>query len=390
MKTIIVFIQQPIICIFRYTYVKGMILSYLIHRCCFKSVNFSLILYLCEDTMKLFQRLLVAPAALGLMAPVAANADSAFVSTTTLSGSTVFTVGSVSDGGPGDTEEQPYMQYAFGLDLSSSFTGEDMLYVGMETGSASGPLEGLDSAVGGTGALTVHSVFYSFPVGDNLEVTTGPLLDQDDVVAATTSAYSDAFMLGSMPYSLAGGETGPGIGVAYSNDNGLVASISYVSVGGGDAFTGINADDADDVTTFTLGYNGDGFGGGLVIASNDGESGALVDEGYETFGGGIYYSPESIPATISVAYDTTNPDVGTDETDFFIGFDYEVGPGTLSAAYNTRDVDGSETLDSKGFEVSYTYALNDGVSITPGFFSVEDTSTGDDDNGVVVETVFSF
>ena len=35
--------------------------------------------------MKLFQRLLVAPAALGLMAPVAANADTAFTSTTSLS-----------------------------------------------------------------------------------------------------------------------------------------------------------------------------------------------------------------------------------------------------------------------------------------------------------------
>jgi len=34
--------------------------------------------------MKLFQRLLVAPAALGLMAPVAANADTAFSPTTTL------------------------------------------------------------------------------------------------------------------------------------------------------------------------------------------------------------------------------------------------------------------------------------------------------------------
>ena len=45
--------------------------------------------------MKLFQRLLVAPAALGLMAPVAANADSAFTSTTTLGGNAFFTVGSV-------------------------------------------------------------------------------------------------------------------------------------------------------------------------------------------------------------------------------------------------------------------------------------------------------
>ena len=334
--------------------------------------------------MKLFQRLLVAPAALGLMAPVAVNADTAFSSTTSLSGGAYFTVGSVSDGGTTDTEEELYMQYAYGLDVTSSFTGEDLFYAGIETGNASGPLASMDSAVEGSGALNVHSLFYSFPVGD-LEVTAGPLVDQDDVVAATTSAYSDAFRLGAMPYSLAGNETGPGVAVEYSNDNGVVASASFVSLGGATATTGINSDDADDVSTFTLGYNGDGFGGGLVIASNDGEAG----EGYDTFGGGIYYSPESIDATFSVAYDTNDPETGADATDLFIGVDYEVGPGTLSAAYNTTDVDGSDSEDTTGFEVSYTYALNDNVSITPGFFTVED-NTGDDDSGVVVETAFSF
>ena len=126
------------------------------------------------------------------------------------------------------------MQYAYGLDINSSFTGEDLLSAGIVTGNASGPLASMDSATGGTGAITLHSLFYAFPVGD-LEVTAGPLLDQDDVVAATTSAYSDAFRLGSMPYSLAGGETGPGVGVAYSGDNGFVGSVSFVSVGGSDS-----------------------------------------------------------------------------------------------------------------------------------------------------------
>ena len=56
--------------------------------------------------MKLFQSLLVAPTALGLMAPAAANADTTFVSTTNISGSALFTVGSVSDGGESDTEEE--------------------------------------------------------------------------------------------------------------------------------------------------------------------------------------------------------------------------------------------------------------------------------------------
>ena len=103
------------------------------------------------------------------------------------------------------------------------------------------------------------------------------------------------------------------------------------------------------------------------------------------------YSPESIPATISVAYDTKDPEgTANDETDFFIGVDYEVGPGTLHAAWNTTEVDGgSDNLDISGFEVSYSYAINDGVTITPGFFTVDD-GEGEEDTGMVVETSFSF
>jgi len=339
--------------------------------------------------MKLFKSLLVAPAALGLMAPVAANADSAFASTTTLSGKAVFTVGSVADGGDADDQEELYMQYAYELDVNTSFTGEDLLTAGILTGNKSGPLEKMDSAEGGSGTLSVGSLYYSFPVGD-LAVTAGPLVDQDDVVAATISAYSDDFRLGASPYSLKGDLTGAGIAVAYSGDNGFVASASFVSVDGDESDKGIGGDNADDVSTITVGYNGDGFGGGLVFATHDGDNSAVngVAE-YDTFGGGIYYSPESIPATISVAYDTTDPDTGADATDLFFGIDYEVGPGTLSAAYNSTDVDGSDAADSTGFEVSYTYSINDNVTITPGFFTVEDTD-GEDDNGVVVETVFSF
>ena len=338
--------------------------------------------------MKLFQRLLVAPAALGLMAPVAANADTAFSSTTTLSGGAYFAVGKISDGGANDDEDEAAFQYAYGLDITSSFTGEDSLYMGMEAGNAEGPLANMDSATEGGQALTVHSLFYAFPIGD-VSVTAGPLVDQDDVVAATTSAYSDAFRLGAMPYSLAGGETGPGIGLAYNFDNGLVASASFVSESGNDATVGINTDDGDDVATFTLGYNGEGFGGGLVVAKNDGDD-ATTNDGYDTVGGGIYFSPESIPTTISVAYDTTDPETGEDASDLFFGIDYEMGPGTLHAAYNKTDVEGGTADDQTGFEIAYSYAINDNVTVKPGYFTVEDTGTGEDDNGFVLETAFSF
>jgi len=335
--------------------------------------------------MKLFQRLLVAPAALGLMAPVAVNADTAFTSSTTLSGTAFFTVGSV-DAGTGDANEEMYMQYAYGLDVNSSFTGDDLLTAGIVTGDASGPLAFMDSAEAGDGTLTVGSLYYSFPVGD-LSITGGPLLDQDDVVAATTSAYSDAFRLGAMPYSLAGAETGPGIGATYATDSGIVVSASFVADNGELASAGINTDTGNDVTTLTVGYNGDGFGAGVVVASNDGDVGTA---GYDTFGAGIYYSPDSFDATFSVAYDTKDPETGNDEADLFVGVDYEVGPGTLSAAWNTTEVDGgSDNLDVSGFEVSYSYAVNDGVTVTPGVFTVDD-GAGEEDTGVVLETAFSF
>ena len=337
--------------------------------------------------MKLFQRLLVAPAALGLMAPVVANADTAFTSTTTLSGNAFFTTGSISNG-TGDTNEELYVQYAYGLDINSSFTGEDNFYAGIETGNASGPLADMDSAVTGTSnQLVVHSLFYNFPIGD-LSITGGPLVDQDDVIAATTSAYSGSFRLGAMPYSEAGDETGAGIAVAYASDNGIVASASLVSPDSADSSKGINTDTGNDVTTLTLGYDGDGFGGGLVVASNDGDVGTV---GYDTFGVGAYYSPESVPATISIAYDTKDPETGSDEQDLFIGVDYEAGPGMLSFAWNSSESDDAgDTTDSTGFEVSYSYAVNDSVTITPGFFTVGETTSDEEDSGFVVETAFSF
>jgi len=323
------------------------------------------------------------------MAPVAANADTAFSSTTTLSGKAVFTLGSVSDGGAGDNQEELHMIYAYGLDLNTSFTGEDLLTTGIIQGNAAdSPLNQMDSAEN-TGSLTVTSLFYSFPVGD-LAVTAGPLLDSDDVVAATPSAYSDSFRLGSMPYGLSGDQTGPGIAVSYANDGGIVASASFVSSDGEWSQIGIGGDEGDDTTTLTLGYNGEGFGGGLVMASNDGEGWTPEDDG-NSFGGGIYYSPESFPATISVAYDTADLDNANDRQDLFIGLDYEAGPGTLHVAYNKTTVEDGAGADddATGFEIAYSYSLNDNITITPGYFQIED-NVGDDDTGIVVETVFKF
>jgi len=311
-----------------------------------------------------------------------------FSSTTTMSGAAVFNVGSASDGGTDDTLDSFYMTYAYGIDLNTSFRGTDTLYVGVESGNASSgdPFANMDSAVTNGAGLQVTSMFYSFPIG-NVEITAGPLLDQDDVIAATPSVYSDAFRHGSLPFSAAGDETGSGVALAYANDAGFVTSVSYIAVDGFDAAKGLASNDGSDVTTFSAGYNGDGFGAGLVIAYNDGDN----SDGYDTFGGGVYWTPESMPATFSVTYDSKNPETGDDSTDLFLGIEYETGPGTLGIAYHSTDVDGSTTLDEIGYEVVYSYPVNDNITVVPGLFFAEETTAGkQDDTGVFVETTFSF
>jgi|KNS5DCM_BmetaT_FD_contig_71_1617673_length_1405_multi_3_in_0_out_0_1 hypothetical protein len=308
-----------------------------------------------------------------------------FSSTTKLSGGAVFTVGAV-DGVEAATQgENLHGQYAFGLDLNTSFTGQDDLYVGLETGNHAAPLL-MDSATTANtaGALEIHALYYSFPVGD-FTVTAGPLIDQEDIVSATLSTYSDAFRLAGQPYTLANVETGPGVGATYSNESGFNASFAFVSDDGEGSTTGILTEEGDDVVTASIGYDGDGFGGGIIYTSAD-EKGSAA--GYDAFGYGFYWQPEGMPS-INVSWDTKDPETAgvEDSNSMMISSDFAFGPGSIGAAYSISDDDGTNDLDK--YELYYTYEHADGVTIQPGIF-VEDQLSGDDHTGVVVETFFKF
>ena len=176
--------------------------------------------------MKLFQRLLVAPAALGLISPIAANAteinlneisnysdvesielansfdsdqpnkslllaggegladtdsyDGGFSETTTASFSVDFAVGAV-DGKDvtttvTDGDEDLQAAYGFQIDLNTSFTGEDSLDISIDAGNASGSLGEFD--LNGQYASTddilhVDGISYTFPIGDKTTVLVG-------------------------------------------------------------------------------------------------------------------------------------------------------------------------------------------------------------------------
>jgi len=385
--------------------------------------------------MKLFQQMLVAPAALGLLAPLAANAEvnikdvssytapsaevttaqldkelstdkailrgrvdgleykveelaaGAFSSATKMSGQSVFTTGIIdaafttAQEAAGTTTDKLAMEYNFQLDLNTSFTGLDNLYAGFETGnqdqlamdSAVNTLEGDGTTQ--TNEVQLHSLFYTFPVGQ-FSVTAGPLLDQDDVISATTSIYSDAFRLASMPYG-AEGDTGAGAAISYIGDNGWNGSFNVIAENANNAASGAFTEEGSDQWTASIGYDADNYGGGAVYKDDDGTD--------TSFGVGVYFRPDGMP-TISIAYDTLNEDNQTDSSNLLVGFDYPVGPGTASAAFQSVDTRGTTT---NNYEAYYNYPVNDSIAVQGGWF-VEEVANSDNTQGVVIETFFSF
>ena len=86
--------------------------------------------------------------------------------------------------------------------------------------------------------------------------------------------------------------------------------------------------------------------------------------------------------SISVGYET---DDGEGDA-IFAGLTFdEVGAGSVSVGIASTATD---TNDFYQYELSYSYPVNDGMTITPGVFVTE--TAGEDDTGFVVTTSFSF
>ena len=94
-------------------------------------------------------------------------------------------------------------------------------------------------------------------------------------------------------------------------------------------------------------------------------------------------------ASLSVGFETS--DDGTTEADgYFVGLSFpEVGPGSVNIAAATTGLFADSETETLVYEASYSYALNDGMTITPGIF-IKEVDGADDQTGVAVKTSFSF
>ena len=217
--------------------------------------------------MKLFKSLLVAPATLGLLAPMSATANEvtindfnpaeelavtnsrvdglearmnnieagSFSETTTATFGADFVVGAV-DGS--STSEAVTFDYQFGMNLSTSFTGEDSLALTIETGNAASPSATALDMNGMSDAMTLDGISYTFPLGDKTTVMVG---DSTDVSALySTSCVYSAFtdLLSNCGSGTAAGLGGGSDFTASPNSSSSATIAAAYDFGNGFTFAG--------------------------------------------------------------------------------------------------------------------------------------------------------
>ena len=378
--------------------------------------------------MKLFKSLLVAPATLGLLAPMSATANQinlagvsayssseeiqnisefnaakeiavtnsrvdgleakfnnfeagAFSETTTASFSADFAIGA-EDGTDAGDSVQAY--YGFQIDLNTSFTGEDSLDVSIDAGNGGAYEFDLNST---SDALKVDGIAYTFPLGDKTTVFVGDEMDG-------STLYSTACVYGGPSNNLddcGNGSSAMGVGLgtaagaSYDIGNGFTAAIGYT--GNGSGTEGLLTKEGYDVYGGQLSYAANSYGASITYANVEG-----TDD--TTFWGlNGYWTPSesgSMPS-VSVGYEMGDPETAKDSTQWFVGLQWdEAGPGTFGTAVGTIGSVTDGDPEYLMYEAFYTYEVNDGMSITPLIYVKETAASSDDLTGVMVKSSFSF
>jgi len=343
----------------------------------------------------------------GLEARVGEFEAGQFSNTTKLSGTTTFVTGAI-DGVKGS--EAVTFQYDTKIDLDSSFSGQDLLKTRIRTGnfgsepfSATGtaPLE-VASSTGDT--LTIDRAYYQFPVGDALTATVGAKVRQDDMLGVWPSSYPSDSILDVLTYAGANGaynlSEGAGAGITYSND-GFSGSLLLVSEEATDASEGVLTEEGSDDITAQVAWTGDNFTVAAAYTTSDGGNTANTANSadFDAWGLSAQYDFDG-GVSLNAGYGWKNPDKEDDalniedETTWSIGLvwsDAFVEGNSLGIAYGTaeghRDDAGYD--DPMAYEVYYSMAVSDNITVTPAFFNIEKNGA-DDVSGGLVKTTFRF
>ena len=363
-----------------------------------------------------------------------------FSDTTTLDGKAVMAIGGV-DGGDklgGNHNEKVQAAYVYQMNLNTSFTGDDNLYVRLKAG------DGWDGAFDNkpgtyhieakdtSDAFNVDKMWYTFPVGDRFTATVGPLIENYYMLAAAPSVYKPgalkAFKLGGHG-SAFGASTSTGAGLTYSADNGFAVSTTFNSKTAettGGLFTDQDQNKLNTQVAFTKdnyhlsatysiqnGWNSWSYYSTKTLADNAGAVGWSSTSTLQTVQAdavalrGWWRPDETGTATpsVSVGYDTitfsNRSDNITEGSGYFVGLNWQdmfqaddrIGFALGQPMKATKVSTGTlSEIDPFMWEAYYSFRPNDSIEVTPAVFGGTDVyqDTGDDIFGTVLTTTFKF
>ena len=424
--------------------------------------------------MKLFQQMLVAGTSLSLLAPVAAQASDVinleemnsysrskanssridsktfinevsedianlkgrvdglevkqnefeaggFSDTTTLDGKAVFALmGTDHSKVKADGTDSLSAAYQYTMNLNSSFTGDDNLYVRLRTGNSTGNFVTKDfgtylsMGTGYSDSLKVDKIWYTFPVGENNTIWVGPKIENYYMHGTSPSIYKPVtkqFTLGGNGEAY-GASTDSGLGWAYKADNGFAVSSNVVSKQNGTS-NGLFTDQAATSWATQAGYTTDQW-----------SLSAILNQKYNGWGDSYYHSLQHGPSSggsnysaiglrswwrpletgkampsISLGFDTTNydgaPAASDNSTAWFAGLTWQdmfQADDRIGLAFGQPTKNEDETTDPFAYELYYSFKANDSITITPTVFGGSDRNgtSGDDVFGAILQTTFKF
>ena len=360
----------------------------------------------------------------------------AFSDTTSLSGKAVFVIGAIdhpekdSAATDGISNESLQAQYQYTMDLNTSFTGDDNLYVRLRTGNGADGKEPFgETAYGGylvsnsdkySDSLAVDKIWYTFPVGERNTVWVGPKIENYYMHATTPSIYkaiTKQFVLGGNA-SAYGASTKTGVGWAYKADNGFAISSNIVTAG--NSTSGFLTDESVTSWANQIGYTTDNYSASLMVnlkyngwedsyySTSSGHkrlnSSGGQDANSTNYGLRGWWRPDdsgTATPSVSVGYDFSQID-GTglastvDETDaWFVGLNWSdifQADDKIGLAFGQPQTREDETVDPFAWEAYYSFKVNDSVTVTPAIFGGSDRkgTANEDMTGAIVETTFKF
>ena len=315
--------------------------------------------------------------------------------------------------GPGFATDAFSFSYASRFDLNTSFTGKDLLQVRMEVGNMTNNSFGMNTATPfslyawffpkgqGDNQMVIQRMNYTFPLGDKLTVTAGPIVGQVEILGSWPVNYPTNAPLFNLPWNAGAPAAynlnqGAGGAITYRDkvfDSNMAATALYISRWGESSnpkMGGIGNENSGAITTAQLGFSGEKWNvSGIYTYSQDNYASAnsqgtpayyttAIHNSMHSWGlAGFYdFNADNTWAPIlnvGAGYNQHDDSLNSESASWWVGLmwkdlfaeGHSLGVSTGQPTFIISDDDGHGDDGNYFIEAFYSFKVTDGISLTP-------------------------